>query len=273
MTDDAPPSFPASGPAREARRLLSSALESLQLRAGQTSSVSRAVEAAAQASGSLYEVETGSTEHSFDGIRAAIEDLGVALSELQRDSLSDPTVLSATETIARTLALLYPVARAQQRARRNVIFHTHAPVDPADLGLPVTTVPPAPPAGRPRIHTPSYRGHEQRSSGGRVFVEADIGLLTDSHFYTGLSQDLSTGGVFIATYQPKPAGTQVGLYFALPEGHVVEAKGVVRWTREGGGDTPPGMGIAFESLSQEDLDAIERFCESRAPMYHDSADS
>lgn len=273
MTDDAPASFPASGPAREARRLLSNALESLQLRAGQTSSVRQAIEAAAEASSHLYLVETGESESSFEGIRAAIEQLGAALASLQRDSLSDPTVLSATETIARTLALLYPVARAQQRARRNVIFHTRAPVEASELNLPEDTVPPAPPAGRPRIHTPSFRGHEQRARGERVFVEADIGLLSDSHFYTGLSQDLSSGGVFIATYQPQPAGTEVGLYFALPDGHVVEAKGIVRWTREGGNDTPPGMGVAFQDLSQPDLEAIEHFCESRAPLYHDSADS
>lgn len=253
--------------------MLSKALESLQLRAGQTSGVRQAIEAAAQASGALYEVEAGTNEDAFEGIRTAIEQLGLALSALQRDSLSDPTVLSATETIARTLALLYPVARAQQRARRNVIFHTHAPVDAVELSLPEATVPPAPPAGRPRVLTPSFRGRDQRSRGGRVFVEADIGLLSDSHFYTGLSQDLSSGGVFIATYQPKPPGTEVGLYFALPDGHVVEAKGVVRWTREGGGETPPGMGIAFQELSAVDLEAIQRFCESRAPMYHDSADS
>ncbi|MEZ4371589.1 MAG: TIGR02266 family protein [Polyangiaceae bacterium] len=272
MTEEAPPSFPASGPAREARRLLSSALESLQLRAGQTAGVRQAIEAAAEASSLLYGVEAGESESSFEGIRAAIEQLGVALGALQRDSLSDPTVLSGTETIARTLALLYPVARAQQRARRNVIFHTRAP-EAAELSLPEDTVPPAPPAGRPRILTPSFRGHEQRSRGERVFVEADIGLLSDSHFYTGLSQDLSSGGVFIATYQPKPAGTEVGLYFALPDGYVVEARGVVRWTREGGDDTPPGMGVAFQDLSPEDLAAIEHFCESRAPMYHDSADN
>src|SRR5690606_12300787 len=201
--------------------------------------------------------------HAFDGIRQTIEALGRALGELQQFSTSDASVLSATETIARTLALLYPVARAQQRARRHVQSHTHAPGELPDLELPSAAVPTAPPAGRPRVFTPSYRGEEHRARGGRVFVEADIGLLTDSHFYTGLSQDLSSGGVFISTYQPKPPGTEVGLYFALPDGHVVEAKGVVRWTREGGGETPPGMGIAFQELSAVDLEAIQRFCESR----------
>jgi len=271
LTDDSPESLPASGPARDARSLLSAALKRLQLQAGQTPAVARAIEATAEASGQLYAVETHSPgSHAFDGIRQAIEALGRALAELQQDATSDAMVLSATETIARTLALLYPVARAQQRARRNVQFHVHAPGALPDLEL--AAVPTAPPAGRPRVLTPSYRGHEQRARGERVFVEADIGLLSDSHFYTGLSQDLSSGGVFISTYQPKPKGTHVGVYFALPDGHVVEANGTVRWTRDAGPDAPPGMGIAFDALRPEDLEAIQRFCQSREPLYHDSSD-
>lgn len=273
MTDPSPESLPASGPARDARRLLSSALKKLQLQAGQTPGVARAIEATAQASGHLYDVENHTPGvHAFDGIRQTIEALGRALGELQQDSTSDASVLSATETVARTLALLYPVARAQQRARRNVQFHTHAPGELPDLELPSAAVPTAPPAGRPRVFTPSYRGEEHRARGGRVFVEADIGLLTDSHFYTGLSQDLSSGGVFISTYQPKPKGTHVGVYFALPDGHVVEANGTVCWTRDAGPDSPPGMGIQFDELRPEDLAAIERFCESREPLYHESSD-
>lgn len=271
MADNSPESMPASGPARDARRLLSSALKRLQLQAGQTPAVARAIKATAQASGHLYDVETHSPGvHAFDGIRLTIEALGRALAELQQDATSDASVLSATETIARTLALLYPVARAQQRARRNVQFHTHQPGELPELEL--ATVPIAPPAGRPRILTPSYRGQEHRARGERVFVEADIGLLTDSHFYTGLSQDLSSGGVFISTYQPKPKGTRVGVYFALPDGHVVEANGRVCWTRDAGPDSPPGMGIAFDALRPEDLEAIERFCESREPLFHDAND-
>jgi hypothetical protein len=41
---------------------------------------------------------------------------------------------------------------------------------------------------------------------------------------------------------------------------------------EANGDCPPGMGIAFQHVAPDDLDAIEQFCRERVPMYHDSAD-
>ncbi|MBX3183764.1 MAG: TIGR02266 family protein [Polyangiaceae bacterium] len=267
MTEDAPESQPASGPAREARRLLSGALERLQLRAGQTASVLKAVEHAANASSELYRIEVGEPG-ALDRIREAIEQLAQALELTQEHAPSDPAVVASSETFARTLALLYPVAQAHQRARKNVVFSDLGRRD----GRP-PSIPEAPPPGRPRIETPSFRGRELRSHGERVFVEADIGLTSHSHFYTGLSQDLSTGGVFIATYQPQPVGTLVGLYFVLPGGHVVEAQGVVRWARRASQAQPPGMGVAFEQLREADLEAIQRFCEERAPLYHTSADS
>jgi uncharacterized protein (TIGR02266 family) len=75
--------------------------------------------------------------------------------------------------------------------------------------------------------------------------------------------------VFVATYEPARSGTAVTLYFVLPDGHVVNAEGVVRWTRGEMSDAPPGMGVAFVSISAESLDHIARFCASRPPLYFD----
>jgi len=270
MTQGEPGSFPASRPARQARAQLVEALQTLQSLDTGGGAASRALDAAAAASSALYEAETHATtlQASFSGVRIAIEHLGGALTALQEYEAESSAVHPATEAIARTLALLYPIAKAQQRQRREVVMPPSEESDERE-----SHVPPAPePLGRPRRPTP-FSGSNKRSSGGsRVFVETDIGLFSGSTFYTGLSHDLSNGGLFVATYQPKPPGTVVSLYFVLPDGHEVEASGVVRWTREASEDSPPGMGIAFADLDPADLQAITRFCEARPPIYHDSAD-
>lgn len=268
MTEDEPGSFPASRPARQARAQLVEALQSLQAHGTGSAASSRALDAAAAASSALYEAEKGATtlQASYSGVRIAIEHLGEALSALQQFEAETSTVHPATEPIARTLAVLYPIAKAQQRQRREVVM------PPPESGERTSQVPPAPePLGRPRKPTP-FSGSNKRSSGNRVFVETDIGLFSDSTFYTGLSHDLSNGGLFVATYDPKPPGTRVFLFFVLPDGHEVEAAGIVRWTRDASEDAAPGMGIAFSELAPADLQAITRFCQARPPIYHDSGD-
>ena len=55
----------------------------------------------------------------------------------------------------------------------------------------------------------------------------------------------------------------------LPDGHVVNAEGVVRWTRAATEDAPPGMGVAFAHISAESVQHIAGFCASRPPLYFD----
>lgn len=270
-----------SAQAAEARRILSEGLGSLQ-QLPRSRSLDSAIEGIASASSELYVIETGTpaAEEAFEGIRTAIALLGEALPILRSlGSASDHTVLVATEAVARTLALLYPVARVQQRARRMVIDPSQGLTtsnmpesgeDP-ESSLPVAAVPKAPkPLGR-RRSTPVYEGREHRQRGNRVFIEADIGMLSDTNFYTGLSHDISDGGVFVATYQVQAPGTRVTLYFALPDGHVVHAGGVVRWVRGASADGHAGMGVAFEDLSPIDMAAIQRFIDQRSPILHAEA--
>lgn len=66
--------------------------------------------------------------------------------------------------------------------------------------------------------------------------------------------------------------TLVTLYFVLPSGVAVEAPGIVRWTRDATDTTPPGMGIAFENLSDKARSAIADYCLQRTLLYHDTGD-
>ncbi len=276
MEASPPSSASARIPARHARELLVAALATLQSDRTKTAKLTEATENVASASSALYEAEnTASTpQATTSGIRIAIEQLGCALTALHEHERETAATHPATEAVARTVALLYPVARASLRQRREVMLGSDQDPESIESLRALAQIPPAPePFGRPRRNTPPFAGQEHRAQGGeRAFLEVDIGLLSDSYFYTGLSQDLSRGGVFVATYQRKPPGTHIALYFVLPDGHAVSADGVVRWTRDASDDLPPGMGISFENLNPRDVTAIGRYCRARAPLYHDFDD-
>jgi uncharacterized protein (TIGR02266 family) len=102
-------------------------------------------------------------------------------------------------------------------------------------------------------------------------LEVDVGIRSDSHFFAGLSGDVSKGGLFVATYAEVPLGGKVMLDFELPNGAVL-VEGTVRWQRVATDNAPPGIGIQFENVAPAMLALIERFCKARPPLYYDQAD-
>jgi uncharacterized protein (TIGR02266 family) len=245
---------------------------SLQTAGIAEAAVERAIEETAAASSALYNAEAAapSDEAATSYIHAAVESLQRAMSEVSGLRDRHPRLEVAATSIARTLALLYPVLQLTLRQRRaRLPAGALSDSDARELRT-IAAFPRAPtPTGR--FKSPAaFRGSERRTQGDkRVFIEIEIGLTTESHFYTGLSLDVSTGGVFVATYEPSPPGTAVTLYFVLPDGYVVNADGVVRWTRDATPDAPPGMGVAFVSISPDALAHVAEFCASRPPLYFD----
>jgi uncharacterized protein (TIGR02266 family) len=120
-----------------------------------------------------------------------------------------------------------------------------------------------PPPSQPDAVPPSRRREPRR------VCELELEFTDETHFYAGITQDLSQGGVFIATYRVFPVGSRLELGFQLPDGTEVRARGVVRWVRGEGTpeDERPGMGVAFSELSESALAAIAAFCRERAPLY------
>ncbi len=88
------------------------------------------------------------------------------------------------------------------------------------------------------------------------------------NFFSGLSGDVSEGGVFVQTYRDLPVGSDVEVHFELPDGEL-PAHGCVRWHRDKSESSPPGIGIAFEALGEEHRRVIQRFCARRAPLYYE----
>jgi uncharacterized protein (TIGR02266 family) len=95
-------------------------------------------------------------------------------------------------------------------------------------------------------------------------------LWSDSHFFSGLSGDISEGGLFLSTYRPLFVGVAVDVEFTLPgTERAIHARGEVRWIREHSEELPRGLGIAFEQLSEEDRNEIHAFCRERPALYYE----
>jgi uncharacterized protein (TIGR02266 family) len=92
-------------------------------------------------------------------------------------------------------------------------------------------------------------------------------------FYAGLTQNISGGGLFVATHHLRNVGDRMTIRFTLPDDvDPIFAQSEVRWIREITSrqrfDGPTGMGLQFISLSAEAALAIERFLPVRESASH-----
>lgn len=122
---------------------------------------------------------------------------------------------------------------------------------------------------RPGGMVSSVPPHERRHA-QRVQLAVEVGLRSESNFYTGFSGDISEGGVFIATYNLLPQGARLEISFGLPGGHEIVTQAEVRWIFDPIDiNEQPGMGVRFLSLTAADAEAIRQFMEVRPPMFFD----
>jgi uncharacterized protein (TIGR02266 family) len=137
---------------------------------------------------------------------------------------------------------------------------------------------------RPSAHsTPVPR--EDRRDHPRYILTLVITMHGENNFYTGLSEDISEGGIFIATQHVLPIGTPVVLSFTLPHSEVpIGVIGTVQWLRgpnatasqhnnfggdDSAGAVKTGMGVRFDDIGQDSIRAIRDFTRQRTPEFFD----
>ncbi len=110
-----------------------------------------------------------------------------------------------------------------------------------------------------------------RREHSRFHVDLGVTVGSDHNFYAGFAENLSAGGVFIATHKLKPVGSKIELTINLPEGVQLRAEGEVRWVRvfNEQSDTPPGMGVRFSNLGSASVALIQGFLARRDPLFFD----
>lgn len=114
---------------------------------------------------------------------------------------------------------------------------------------------------------------ENRRQYDRVLCKVNVTLESESTFYNGFTENISTGGLFIATYDTRPLGQQVNLEFTIPgKKAAIKVDGEIRWLRDYNDMTPdtiPGMGVQFLNLNENDLKEIEEFVAVKEPLFYD----
>lgn len=104
-------------------------------------------------------------------------------------------------------------------------------------------------------------GAERRRT-ERADLTVRVDYSTVDEMFSEFTRDINEGGLFIETEKPKSIGTEVTMHFNLPgsQDGIVTIGRVVRITA-GDEHTPPGMGIEFDELTDDDrvrIDTIVR---------------
>ena len=131
------------------------------------------------------------------------------------------------------------------------------------------------------MHTPGAKVAENQQnvrSAERFDLEVKVDLESEHNFYTGLTQNISSGGLFIATHHLRKIGDRITLKFTLPGSEkTLDVETEVRWIRENTAlmrtaDGATGMGVRFINLTPETSAAINAFVQARESLYYDDED-
>lgn len=106
----------------------------------------------------------------------------------------------------------------------------------------------------------------------RVPLKVAVTMSSTSNFYAGITNDISEGGLFVATTDPPPANAEVEMTLSLPIGEPFVIEGVVCWVRGKMGGTSgvlAGCGIRFTKIAEDSLVLIREFVEQRDTMLYE----
>lgn len=111
----------------------------------------------------------------------------------------------------------------------------------------------------------------------RVPYVVEVTLASDHNFWTGFTENLSEGGVFLATPREVTLGTLVQFELRLPNSKQTwVVHGVVRWTRAANAvedGSAPGVGVSFVGLDpQLELEIAEFLGTGREAIFFDTED-
>lgn len=127
--------------------------------------------------------------------------------------------------------------------------------------------PPPPPVATPVAPAASFAEMRREP---RHLVELEVTVTADATTYLGFTENLSSGGVFVATYAQKRIGSKVTIGITLPDGEAIEVPGVIRWMRQpSGGEGWPGIGVQFEAVPPQHEERLRKFLSRREPLFYD----
>jgi uncharacterized protein (TIGR02266 family) len=117
---------------------------------------------------------------------------------------------------------------------------------------------------RPETSSETPAGEAPAGADKRRAPRADLHILVQfrftsfDEFLAEYATDISSGGMFLRTDQPRPEGALIYLQFALRDGSkLIEGLGKVVRVNPPGGERPAGMGVEFVNVDEDSRGLIE----------------
>jgi uncharacterized protein (TIGR02266 family) len=109
----------------------------------------------------------------------------------------------------------------------------------------------------------------------RAPIALEVDLVSEHNFYSGLTGNISEGGLFVGTHVLPALGEQLEIDLKLPGmKESVRVRGVVRWLRDlhvSNDDVSPGFGLEWSAPPSELLNAVRNFVVKRDSLYYEAA--
>jgi uncharacterized protein (TIGR02266 family) len=102
----------------------------------------------------------------------------------------------------------------------------------------------------------------------RLSFAAEVTVKSETNFFMGFSENISEGGIFLATLSPPVVGESITITVKMPSDEEVDVTGIVRWHRFNG-DMATGCGVQFVDLTPRARQAFESMISqlSRDPLF------
>ena len=102
-------------------------------------------------------------------------------------------------------------------------------------------------------------------------MQASVGVHSETNFFTGFTENISEGGVFISSLCPPDMGTEIDVDIAVGEGESRRFRGRVAWIRSDDSGQPTGCGVQFMDVTPEQQDILDRMVDEAGqdPLFYD----
>ncbi len=101
-------------------------------------------------------------------------------------------------------------------------------------------------------------------------LEAELSPHSETNFFTNFLGDIRDhGGIFVGTYSTLAIGTPCEVAITFPGQLAAEVRGIVRWRREVGLSSAPGIGVEITHANPDAWGLIDRFVSKREPIVYD----
>jgi uncharacterized protein (TIGR02266 family) len=105
----------------------------------------------------------------------------------------------------------------------------------------------------------------------RLMLHAHITAKSEDNLFTGLTENISEGGVFVSTLSAPGVGETIRLSLFIDDAEGFQVDGVVRWHRYEESGEVSGCGVQFENLTADALSRLRRVMMAlpREPLFNE----